>query len=78
MVHITLNTLVLAVKWPNMSDQATNITENLNYYFTVIFVAEAIIKLTAFGCRYFKDKWNVFDFLIVAISIAFLIYRSFA
>ncbi len=34
-----------------------------------IFVAEVIIKMAAHGVRpwrYFKDPWNVFDFLIVA------------
>jgi len=33
-------------------------------------VAEALIKICAFECRYFKDKWNVFDLTLVILSVA--------
>ena len=39
---------------------------------------EAIIKLTAFGYRYFKDKWNLFDFIIVVASITVLVITNFS
>lgn len=45
-------------------------TELLNYIFTSIYAAEAIIKLIAFGPKtYFEDSWNIFDFTIIAGSI---------
>ena len=28
------------------------------------------MKIGAFGCRYFSDGWNVFDFVIVLGSMA--------
>ena len=34
-----------------------------------IFVAEILLKLYARGGRFFRDGWNIFDFLIVAISL---------
>jgi voltage-gated sodium channel len=34
-----------------------------------IFVSEIVIKLYAYGFRYFKSGWNVFDFSIVAIAL---------
>lgn len=34
-----------------------------------IFVIEIALKLVAFDYRFFKEGWNVFDFLIVAISL---------
>lgn len=34
-----------------------------------IFVAELVVKLIAFGPRFFRSGWNVFDFLIVGISL---------
>mgnify|MGYP002634225329 CR=1 FL=1 len=37
----------------------------MNLGFNVIYSFEAIIKLTAYGCDYFEDSWNNFDFLIV-------------
>jgi hypothetical protein len=35
----------------------------------VIFTIEAIIKLAALKCAYFKDSWNCFDFVVVIGSI---------
>uniref|UniRef100_A0A3Q3W3B7 Voltage-dependent T-type calcium channel subunit alpha n=1 Tax=Mola mola TaxID=94237 RepID=A0A3Q3W3B7_MOLML len=41
-----------------------------NYIFTMIFVLESIFKLVAFGFRrFFKDKWNQLDLVIVLLSI---------
>lgn len=34
-----------------------------------IFVAELACRLYAYGWRFFTDSWNVFDFLIVGISL---------
>jgi len=40
----------------------------LNVSFTAIFCIEAIIKIIALRCMYFKDKWNLFDLTIVMAS----------
>jgi voltage-gated sodium channel len=34
-----------------------------------IFVLEILTKLFAFGWRFFKNPWNVFDFIIVGIAL---------
>lgn len=34
-----------------------------------VFVVEIAIKLFAFGSRFFRDGWNVFDFVIVGIAL---------
>ena len=36
----------------------------------MIFVAEIALKLVAFGARFFRDPWNWFDTIIVAIALA--------
>ena len=77
LVAIAANTLVMTIKWPNMSEKAKNTIEIINYFFLVIFFIEALIKLTGYGLRYFKDKWNVFDFVIVVISIIFIVIQNF-
>jgi hypothetical protein len=56
-----------------MSKETIGAIEIVNYVFTAIFTVEAGFKLIAFGRRYFKEKWNIFDFLIVAASIIFVI-----
>ena len=43
--------------------------ESLDDIILGIFILEVILKLYAFGYKYFFNAWNVFDFLIVAISI---------
>lgn len=38
--------------------------------FVVVFVIEAILKLTALGpAQYFKDEWNTFDFIVTALGV---------
>ncbi len=34
-----------------------------------VFVTELVLRLYAYGWRFFRDPWNVFDFVIVAISV---------
>lgn len=34
-----------------------------------VFVLEIATKLYAFGWRFFRDSWNVFDFIIVTIAL---------
>lgn len=46
-----------------------------------IFVIELILRMTAYGWRFFRDPWSVFDFLVVAIALvpaseAFDVLRS--
>ncbi len=35
-----------------------------------VFVIELTLKMIAFGPRFFRSGWNVFDFVIVAIALA--------
>jgi voltage-dependent calcium channel L type alpha-1D len=66
MVCIIANTIILAIKWYDEPKSVSSITELLNFILTIIFTIEAGIKLYALGPKfYFKDSWNVFDFIIV-------------
>lgn len=40
----------------------------VNYIFIVIYVLEALLKIMAFRKYYFKDHWNNFDLVILALS----------
>jgi hypothetical protein len=57
--------VVLGLKWYNQSLEISAIAEKFNYAFTAIFTMEAIIKIFAFRSVYFKEGWNIFDFIIV-------------
>lgn len=44
-------------------------TEYINLIFTMVFVVEAIIKIIGLRWHYFRRAWNVFDFVVVALSV---------
>jgi len=70
---IALNTITMTLKWVSQTPHSLSLVEDLNFFFTFMFLVEAIIKLMAYYSRYFKDKWNVFDFIILLTSIVFII-----
>lgn len=73
MVCILINTMVLACHWLNMSSTAVTVIYWLNMSFNFIFTIEAVVKIYALRCSYFKDGWNIYDFFIVASTYGFLI-----
>ena len=69
-ICIVLNTLFMALDRPGQSEKMTRILTTGNYVFTGIFTAEAILKIIAMApAKYLKDGWNVFDILIVTLSL---------
>jgi hypothetical protein len=77
MVLIILNTLVLAFNWFMQPDWYIPYIEKINYTFVVIFTLEALFKLVALRCQYFKDSWNIFDFSVVVLTIVILVMVNF-
>ena len=54
--------------YPKISDEYGAILHSLDRIILGLFVFEICLKLTSFGPRvheFFKDGWNVFDFIIV-------------
>ena len=72
MVCILLNTFVLGFNWYMQPQIYKDVLEIFNYAFMVIFTIEAILKIIAQRCDYFKDSWNLFDFVVVAGTIVIL------
>ena len=67
---IMANILVMSMTHADMSDEFENVLFLLNCGFAGIFAIEAIMKLIAFKpSGYFRDPWNTFDFMVVALSI---------
>ncbi|WP_430810857.1 MULTISPECIES: ion transporter [unclassified Carboxylicivirga] len=40
---------------------------------TILFFGELLVKIQTYGANYFKSRWNVFDFLLIVISLPTLI-----
>ncbi|XP_072297751.1 voltage-dependent R-type calcium channel subunit alpha-1E-like isoform X2 [Eucyclogobius newberryi] len=70
MVMIALNTVVLMMKYHSAPTAYDFVLKHLNTAFTVLFSLECILKIMAFGLvNYFRDTWNIFDFITVLGSI---------
>ncbi|XP_051767889.1 calcium channel, voltage-dependent, P/Q type, alpha 1A subunit, b isoform X15 [Ctenopharyngodon idella] len=70
MALIALNTVVLMMKYHGASDAYDKVLKNLNIVFTTLFFMECVLKIIAFGAQnYFRDAWNIFDFVSVIGSI---------
>lgn len=67
---IIINMIFLASEHYNQSEQQNNIGEIANIFFTVIFTSEMILKLFGLGIKkYVSDGFNVFDGVIVIVSL---------
>ena len=78
LILIVLNTIVLMIEWYNMPRFVGYVTDILNYVFATVFTIEAIIKICALGKAYFKEGWNVFDFIIVLGTFLGIAVTEFA
>ncbi|MEW7278074.1 ion transporter [Aquimarina sp. 2201CG1-2-11] len=68
---IIAGVLVGIATYSKFSSKHENVLEVLNQIILWIFILEIIIKIIAEGRKpwlYFKDGWNVFDFIIVAAA----------
>ena len=67
---IILNGILLGITTSsNISPQSQLIVGILDRIIVVIFVIEMILKLYAYRLRFFASAWNIFDLIIVVISL---------
>nr|XP_023023065.1 sodium channel protein para isoform X3 [Leptinotarsa decemlineata] len=67
---IVVNTLFMALDHHNMDKDLDKALKSGNYFFTATFMIEATMKLIAMSPKYyFQEGWNIFDFIIVALSL---------
>lgn len=76
MVCIIVNTLLMGTQYFGISTAHSDVLDAFNDAFAVIFTVEASLKLTAYGVAYFEDKWNRFDFVVVAGTLASYVIES--
>uniref|UniRef100_A0A8D2LVR3 Calcium voltage-gated channel subunit alpha1 H n=1 Tax=Varanus komodoensis TaxID=61221 RepID=A0A8D2LVR3_VARKO len=70
MIAILINTLSMGIEYHEQPDELTNALEISNIVFTSMFALEMLLKLLAFGIwDYIKNPYNIFDSIIVVISV---------
>ncbi|XP_015272064.1 PREDICTED: sodium channel protein type 5 subunit alpha-like [Gekko japonicus] len=69
---ILLNVVVMAVEHEGESEETKSLLSNLNRVFVSIFTGECLMKIFALRHYYFRGGWNIFDFVVVILSITSL------
>ena len=73
LVVIVLNAITLGIQTYDISSGLHSALSTLDDVFLGIFVVEIAIRIAAFGSRpqgFFRDGWNLFDFVVVAAAFA--------
>jgi len=74
---IVLNTIFLSSEHYDQAEWLVQVSEIGNVIFTIVFAIEMVMKLFGFGFKkYLSDYFNVFDCVIVCISVLELCLAS--
>ncbi|XP_071965446.1 sodium channel protein 1 brain-like [Antedon mediterranea] len=68
-ICIFVNTIFLGMDHYGISPTLLQILNIGNTIFTIIFTVECIAKIIALDFNYFKSSWNLFDLVIVCVSL---------
>uniref|UniRef100_A0A182QPZ0 Sodium channel protein n=1 Tax=Anopheles farauti TaxID=69004 RepID=A0A182QPZ0_9DIPT len=72
---IVLNTMFLALEHHGMNANVRDALDIGNKVFTSIFTLECILKVMALSKDFFLCGWNIFDLIIVSVSLLDLIFE---
>lgn len=59
----------MMVESTDQSAQTTDVLYNINVVFIVVFSGECLLKMISLRQYYFTSGWNIFDFIVVILSI---------
>ncbi|XP_061549017.1 sodium channel, voltage-gated, type I-like, alpha [Phycodurus eques] len=69
MILIWLNMVAMMVETDDQSDKKKGILSWINGVFICVFTGECLLKMIALRQYFFTNGWNVFDFIVVVLSI---------
>ncbi|XP_078257299.1 voltage-dependent T-type calcium channel subunit alpha-1G isoform X3 [Rhinoraja longicauda] len=70
MIAILINTLSMGIEYHEQPEELTNALEISNIVFTSLFALEMLLKILVYGpFGYIKNPYNIFDGVIVVISV---------
>uniref|UniRef100_A0A669R160 Sodium channel protein n=1 Tax=Phasianus colchicus TaxID=9054 RepID=A0A669R160_PHACC len=64
---ICLNMVVMMAESDN--GNIRDVLKKINYFFVAVFTAECVIKIIALRHYFFTVGWNIFDFIVVVLSL---------
>ena len=69
-VLIALNAIILGLETePAVMANVGGLLTTLDRAILAVFVVELALRMAAFGWRFFRDPWSLFDFTVVAIAL---------
>ncbi|XP_062972505.1 sodium channel protein type 1 subunit alpha isoform X1 [Elgaria multicarinata webbii] len=69
MILICLNMITMMVETDDQTDYAVEVLYRINLIFIILFSGECVLKLISLRYYYFTIGWNIFDFVVVILSI---------
>ena len=70
---IVVNAIIMGLEtWPAIAARWDSAFDAIHVVIQIAFVVELALRIAAYGKRphaFFRDGWNVFDFLVVALSL---------
>uniref|UniRef100_A0A670JE73 Sodium channel protein n=1 Tax=Podarcis muralis TaxID=64176 RepID=A0A670JE73_PODMU len=69
MILICLNMVTMMVETDDQTDAMETNLYRINLIFIVLFTGECVLKLISLRYYYFTIGWNIFDFVVVILSI---------
>ncbi|NP_058943.2 sodium channel protein type 10 subunit alpha [Rattus norvegicus] len=76
MVLICLNMITMMVETDEQGEEKTKVLGRINQFFVAVFTGECVMKMFALRQYYFTNGWNVFDFIVVILSIGSLLFSA--
>ncbi|OXB59298.1 hypothetical protein ASZ78_012957 [Callipepla squamata] len=64
---ICLNMVVMMAECDDV--EVRNVLKKINYFFVAVFTGECIIKIIALRHYFFTTGWNIFDLVVVVLSL---------
>ena len=69
MILICLNMVTMMVETDDQGVDMDWVLYWINLVFIVLFTTECLIKILALRCYFFTIGWNIFDFVVIILSI---------
>lgn len=69
MILICLNMVTMMVERDDQTEDMDKILYWINLVFIVLFTGECVLKMISLRHYYFTIGWNIFDFVVVILSI---------
>lgn len=77
MMCVIINTVILSLDGIVTSESGLTLMSDMNYIFTIIFACDMFLKILGEGISaYASDKMNIFDALIVCLSLFEMIFLT--